>query len=743
MRRIGRITIALIASLLLSHPSAAEPPPASSGPDLDVRWSVTLEGTFPFLDDQESDDNVTGFFDQYEFTPNKSDGVPFQLGIPDAFVDVFAEGDTPRLQFRLASPTSNLGVTGPDVDQPFLNQRADLFGRLPGLHLDVDYRRFRTDEMRWYSVTGTDLASKNDRYYTRRSGFDTTFRVRIQDLLDDPPKALNWLGTELTARGGYQSRSGNRQLGFMSNNFQQGALTQKLDQSLGEVGGGLLFAPGGLFTIVFDFDHEQFREDKKPIIESDLGPTFDGNSSSTIGFIPDTDRSTGSVRLHGRIGERATLHGGFQASRVKQVDTFTPWQRRDGLKHNELMYYSANFAADVQIVDGFSTNAFFKYDRRNNDIDRSALPFDVPNRATCGAGFPPANYCQVAEFVDHLERISAGLEFVYQPMSTYHFALGARGDWVDRDLDFVQTAPYRILEKNALIDNETSMWTVYGRARLRPANGLGIRGEVGYRGAPKTGYITELDDYVYGNARITYALPIDHPILLSAFGQGSSGKNRDFEMVDGQGPVPNGSDTSRDFDRYGWTFGFTASTSFKRDVSLFASFFHNRDDQEYNLIASERVPPNVNGQRYFQDAFILDFNKNDSVKYQANDMSVVVGTAWQATDKTDLGLSYAYTRAKTKYESRGSTTGVISDVARINSEIHRFYFDVGHWLMDGLRLSLGYRYDFLDDHAYDRNAVTTSNATPFDPSSDQHTLTFGATITHDLFAGGWGPGGSD
>jgi hypothetical protein len=737
MGRTGRITVTLIALLLPSLPSAAAD--ASAAADLEVRWSATLEGMFRILDDQESDDDVTGFFDQYEFTPNKHDEAPFLLGIPEAFVDVFGERDTPLLQFRLDSPTSNLGVTGPDVNQPFLNQRGQLFGRLPGMALDLDYRRFRTDELRWYSVTGNDLTDPDDRFFTRRTGFDGSFRLRFDDLIEDSPDALGWLAPELTLRGGFQSREGDRQLGFMSNNFQQGALTQDLDQSLSEVGGGLLFAPGGWFTMVFDYDYERFREGASSIIESDLGAPFDTTSSSTIGFIPDTNRHTGSVRLHGRIGDRAVLAGGFQVSHLEQADTRTPWQQRDGLNDNKLMYYSANFTADVQIVDDFSTNAFFKYDRRNNDIDRDTLPFDVPNRANCGAGFPPANYCQVTEFVDTLERIAAGLEFVYQPLSTTHFAIGARGEWIDRDLDFVEDAPYRILRPNALISDDSSTWTVYGRTRLRPLRGLGIRGEVGYRGAPDTGYITDLDDYVYGKGRISYALPIEHPVLFTAFGQGSTGKNRDFNMVDGQGPVPSGPKTSRDYDRSGWMWGLTASTSFPRDVSLFASFFQSRDDQEYDLVTSERVPFNINGQRYFQDDFFIDFMTNDEIDYHTKDLSVVVGSTWQATDATDLGFSYSFTRARTKYKSTGATADVISDVGEIDSKIHRVYFDLGHWITDGLRVALGYRYDLYDDRAYDGNAPTTSNASPFDPSSNQHTVTVGVTITNDLLSGGWGP----
>jgi hypothetical protein len=724
MGRTGRTAIALIAPLLLAQPGAADE-------ELEVRWSATLEGRFKVLEKQEANDDFTGFFDQWEYTPNKDDATAFQLDIPEASLDVFAEGDTPRLQFRLESPTSGLGITGSDIDRPFLNQRADLFGRRPGIGLDVDYRRFRTDDLRSFPVgfpsndPDNNRTSPTDRFFTERTGFDGAFRLRFEDLFEDSPQALNVLAPELTVRGGYQARDGQRQLFFMSNNFARGALTQELDQTASDVGAGLLLAPGGLFTVVFDFDHERFRENAPPVIERSLGTPFNTNSDSTIGFIPDTDRSTGSIRLHSRIGERAVLEGGFQVSHLEQVDDFTPWQRRDGLSDNELMYYSANFAADVQLAEHFSTNAFFKYDRRDNDIQRDTLPFNVPNRAVCGAGFPPEQYCQVTEFVDRLERISAGLEFVYQPMSTTRIALGARGDWVDRDLDFVQTPPYRILQPNALVSDDTEMWTVYGRARLVPARGLGIRGEIGYRGAPKTGYITELDDYVYGKARITYAIPLERPIVLTAFGKGSSGRNRDFDMVTGQAPLsPTDPRTSRDFDRYGWAWGLTASTSLPRDVGLYASFFQSRDVQDYDLVTSERPGGNPNGQRYFQDLNFIDFRlNNEPVEYHTNDLSVVAGSTWQATLQTDLGLSYAFTQAQTTYES--VLTG---DLTQINANIHRVYCDVGHWVMEGLRVSAGYRFDLYDDGS--------RVPKPIDYSTTQHTISVGVTLTNDLFSGG-------
>ena len=57
--------------------------------------------------------------------------------------------------------------------------------------------------------------------------------------------------------------------------------------------------------------------------------------------MPETDRNTGSVRFNSRLGERATVEGGFQVSQLEQVSDFTPEQRAAGLKHNEVRSYAA------------------------------------------------------------------------------------------------------------------------------------------------------------------------------------------------------------------------------------------------------------------------------------------------------------------------------------------------------------------------------------------------------------------
>ena len=59
-----------------------------------------------------ADDNVTGYFDQYFFTANKSGGFPVELGLRELFADWLGRDDTPLGQLRFRSPTSNLSLLG-------------------------------------------------------------------------------------------------------------------------------------------------------------------------------------------------------------------------------------------------------------------------------------------------------------------------------------------------------------------------------------------------------------------------------------------------------------------------------------------------------------------------------------------------------------------------------------------------------------------------------------------------------
>lgn len=706
-----------------STPAESQPSEAPAE-KLHLLWSITPTATYHWVEqDQEDDDHETGFFDQYEFVPNKSTDFPFQIGVGDASLDLLGPRDTPLLQFRLESPTSNLGVSGSQISDPFFNQRALLLGRLPGFDLDLRYRRMRTEDTRVFPNTAgagllfDDRSSHNERFEAERTGFDAELRTRLDELFssfEGPASRLRDTGApELSLRGGYQVREGDRQLRFLVEPTNQWiGLAQHRDQEVGTVGGGVVLAPDRLITLDFDFDHQRFRENESTILQSALGGGV-APTNNTIGFIPDTDRYTGTARFRSRLAERAVLEGGLQLSVLDQVDDRTPFQHGAGLRDNRLYYSSANFTADVNLIGALSANGYFKFDQRDNDIERHT------------ALFADDNGTQVDEFIRRWTRLLGGIEGVYRIDSANRVALGGRYESIDRNLDFASPAFLAILPVNALVQDQSESYTVYARTQLRALRRIGVSGELGYRTSPDTAYVTDLDDYVYGKLRASYTLPVPRSVVLSLFARGGSGDNRNQVMVGGVGTSPAGPDLRRHFDRYDWLVGLTANASPWDSVGLFASFFVSKDAQDYELALSSL-------QRYVQPLAPVTFSDAGSTDYENDLWSVVLGTHIQLDEKTDAAVSYSFTNAYTHYSAGGSPQLLlVGHSAKIDSDIHGAEVEVGRWLREGLRVRVGYRFEYYDDESNLPESVQSA-VVPFGLTTTRHIVTLGVTLTSAL-----------
>lgn len=784
-----RFAVILVAASLAAPMAFADDDEEGYEPYQGYRldWSSTFQLRLRDFESPVDDDDVTGFFDLHEFTRNKDAEPTVGFGLSDFDLDLFAEEETPLLQFRLRSPTSNLNFSGGtfQIDDFFLNQRAELFARPEGLALDLDYRRMRNDEMRVYpnptDQTGAlgfgdaiatrfnDDTSGDDRFYVRRGGIGGELRVRPWELFDWEKNALSGFLSEIAIRGGYEERQGHRQLRYLLG-FSDGVdpfppqnvlwrgVTGDVDQRVTDAGGGLVFTPGGLFTLAFDFDHQRFRSDAPTIFQtrirgfdSNIGAgfgfdqipnTLDDQSLRTVGFIPETDRTTGSVRLNARIGERAVIHGGLQLSSLEQEGDLTPLQEIAGLRDNKVVFYSGNLAADLKLTDAFSLNAFYKFDRRLNRLPRDTEYFNAVNGT------------QVDPFLKDVRRDQVGAELVYRFLPMNLVAAGWRGLWVERDLEFASPfAPHcststsctlpapvgpnlAILPDNATIEEDTRTYTFYLRSVLRPLSGLQFSGEAGYRNAPETGYSRELDDLRYAQVRSSYLLPLKRPVTLSFFGRAQHGENHDFTLQPTRSVFRNGvverefiPPREREFERDGFSWGLTLTASPHDRVTFFASGFQHRDDQDIDLFRSTAL-------RYqepfalFNTFVDLDFFEDTELRYRSDHATLILGGSFQISKRTEASLSYTFTRTNTRIRSDGLTANTLDGWSRIRSDIHRVQFELGHWLRDGLRVSFGYAYDKYDDSAWIPTGV--GSADPFDPSTDVHTFMLGVTLNSDL-----------
>jgi hypothetical protein len=700
-------------------------PAETASPSRTTQWSATFLGRISGIDSDDDSNEVGGFFDRFDAVPNKGGALPIEIGPSDLQFDLF-EGDEALLQIRYSSPTSNLGLTEKDAGDWFLNQRAAMLGRLDGLQLDLDYYRFRTEELRVFPNTGgsalpfTDLTGTDDRFDRTRTGFFGEFRLRPADRFQLDRAWLSHWSPEIAFRGGFESRSGTRQFRTILNPGNDWiALGQNVNQEVGRVGTGLRVHPTHGFTMRLDFDHEAFRPKSSKINDASL--PFPSNGR-TVGFIPSSDRSTGKLRLSARIGDRLDLRGGFQITRLEQTDQETPSQDSAGFDGPKILTYIGNARARLAFGKAISSRAWVKVAHRDNDMDRHTALFNSTNGT------------QVDEFLRRSTRIDAGVETSARLHRALRVSLGADFKFLDRDLDFASRGLGNLIINPAvaLADDESISWRLYGKMRLRPGRGLKIRAKLGYQGAPSTGYVVELDEYVFGNLKASYALPLEltrqRTVMISGEVRGGTGKNRDFDLRAGVGTNPTGPNFDRDYDRTHWTTGFSVDTALRDDLSLSGSIFFRRDDQESNLALS-------NLQRYFQETVPISFRSPGDLSSRTDELSMVLGVRYSLSQKTTLGAAYSYVRSNADYgESDSSPELDLIDANReIDSAIHGLDLSMRHRLRPGLEMRLGYLYQRYEDDA-GVPVSAGSRVAPFDYSADRHAVTFGVTLNSDFYA---------
>jgi hypothetical protein len=70
----------------------------------------------------------------------------------------------------------------------------------------------------------------------------------------------------------------------------------------------------------------------------------------------------------------------------------------------------------------------------------------------------------------------------------------------------------------------------------------------------------------------------------------------------------------------------------------------------------------------------------------------------------------------------------------IKSNIYIVDFTIGHWLVEGLRVSTGYRFQAYRDRSPLPSGLDSVVA-PFRLSTNEHTMTLGLTLTSAFFGG--------
>lgn len=744
MRRWGRVrwigAWAVCLGLLvcgrgsLAQDSASPAETEAASDPTRIEWSATPMIQGKLIDPEDASDGIGDFFDQYEFTPNKSASFPIELGVRDASLDVFDGSDRPVFQLRLESPTSNLGVSGSEIDQPFFNQRIQTWTRGIELgdravwSLDLDYARMRTEALRIFPDTGgaglvfDDTTSEDDRFFRDRTGFDGEIVRRSEPGLGGRPADSPGFVSEIALRGEYQGRNGLGQLRAHRDPTNDWlGLAQDRDRDLSGVGGGVLLggARDGRFIMTFDFDYEQLRWKSQQLIEGDLGAAPPA-ATRTIGFVPDSDRFTPRVVAHGRVGDRGTWYGGWQGSFLRQSGELTPDQVAADMGDNRVTMQSIFGGTRWQVSRSTSVVARLEVDLRDNRIDRSSALFN------------PMGGIQVDPFISGWRRLVADTFAEWRFLRRNSLSAGVHYYGLTRDIEYAEPGGARVLPENSQVHDATRMVDFYAKARLRPARRLRVRGEVGYRIAPSTGYIADLGNFVHGNVDARWTLPTRRHWSLNAFLRGDSGSNDDFEMVEGLGPDPQGASVDRSLDRWSLGWGVGMETVPTKGLSIYASFSCGRMKQRSAVVLSS-------WQRYFQEVgtpplVVLTFDDIGDDDYLDTYRSLIVGLHHEWSDRFDTGVSYAYTHSSAEFEGTGAPELDLLRAHRQLDDSTQVIGLEGGWRpREGLRLIAGYRLQYNGDDV----AAPESNGSvvpPRDRDTWQQTFTIGATFDGRFFA---------
>jgi hypothetical protein len=692
--------------------------------ETELRGEATLGANLYHIDSPWDDDDVSSFFDRYHYVRDKDKDVPWFLDVTHLDVGLFRDDDTSLVRLERWSPWAK-------------NDRAELAVDWERLRLDLDYHRFRTDELRVFP-TGTfpdpamqplfpafgtmfnpdvpngAIFDDDNRLFDERLAVGGELRVRLDDL----ERGLPWL-TEVSLLSRFGRHRGYTQDRFLLDQTREVVLlpapgeTQRfrgnrreLDQRVSTYGGGFVFSPLSQLTGAVDVSYESFRENASEVTFSDLTGFVPAPCLPCEGrgfdFVPDTDRFTGDLKLSGNVAG-ATVEAGAFYTRLDQDGSGSQLQQEFDLDEPVVDTWSVQGAFDLPLGESMGVNGFAKFLRRSYDPVDDAFAALNP-----GEGQVDPTYEKRREF-------DAGLELTAQPVPGTRLAFGYSFESIDRDLDFADAVPAILPEYN-LLNDEARSHTIYAHARARIFRRLQLSGELGWMWAPEVSYPRDLERALSGKVRASYALPRPVPFTLTLFGDFVNGENDDISLT---GAMP-GSGRSKDFERTEWSYGATLTAVPAPDLVLFGTFTQSRDEEEFDHLRS-------NLPRFF-GPMPLQFFTDSSPLYKSNVSSLVTGGSYPLTPQLDLSLSSSVTWVRVDYHGSGdtSTASVLDGTNDVRSRISSIDARLDYTLRPGLRLGLGYRYDnYHQDHQHE--PVLT-----LDPDFDDTRQTVTIDITVDL-----------
>ena len=282
-----------------------------------------------------------------------------------------------------------------------------------GLDLDLDYRRYRSDSLRFFpkgtwagapnppdaygvqynsdlcppepalpspcaseafGLRPSQVFEENHRIYVNRQSVGGQLAFRPEGF-DQPLPLLS----QFRARARYETRKGYRQDSFVLATPQEnttGNLTQsfrgnrrKINQQVTSAGTTLVLSPFDLFEGSLAFDFEKFREEAPTVTRNSIppfpSPPAPGGDRAFF-FVPDTNRFTGTLQLSKRT-DSMVLNAGVSGARLEQTGRLSPLQGvydlcagRGSNCDNAITLISAHLDAKAPLLQDVDVYAWMK-----------------------------------------------------------------------------------------------------------------------------------------------------------------------------------------------------------------------------------------------------------------------------------------------------------------------------------------------------------------------------------------------
>ncbi len=664
------------------------------------------------------DEDLTSWFDQWEYLAHEDSEVPWYLDLLHTDLGYVRDDDTYLFQLERWAPYAYGDHTLLDVDWR-------------GLRIEGQAHRFRTADLLVTPVgtgdTGVsvlprlgshwnDDSKPGDLYFVRRYGGGGAVELR-PDAFGLPLAPLS----QISFYGSQESRTGQHQdrylldpdeVGDGPGNARFRGRTRKLDQDVTTLGSRLVTEPFGVATSVMDVAYQTFRENAPLTLVGDLtaiDPAVEPTAEAALRalfFVPDTNRLTGTMRVSRRIGD-ATVHGGAFATRLWQTGRRAPLEQQAGLDRNDTTTISAHGAADVPITPWLGIDAFGKASLRHNDLQQDTALFADDNRT------------QIAPFLRRLRDVNAGIEIAAQPAPGARIATGFRYRDVDRDLDYPLPVasdgiPQRAISPvDSLVRDHSRTSTAYLRGHARLLRRLRISAEGGFAWSPAIGMPTELERAAYAEARVSQGFRFPVPITVSVFGNWSDGSSNDFVL---ESRVP-GRSKSKNYERSRANIGASLTAVPTASTTVYLSYTEQWDQQNFPHLRSN--VPRPNGEAF------LRFYIDSELGWASHVQVFAVGGTQRLTRRIDFSLNGWLTLADGNFDDGGSTADALDPPNGIDISQTSIEAAFGVQLRPDLRVGLAYRFDRYRD-----------GAQLDEPNLDGHDQSVTLSATYDFeFAG--------